>query len=303
MRILIPVDGSACSRNAIRFIAERAEFMGEKPAITLMNAQHAIPELVFQRFGLEAARLVYEEEGRSIIARCAEELAPFGLEAESTVCLDECGPAAASKAAEIGADLIAMGSRGLSAAKSFFLGSASRSVLEHTSLPVLLVREKPLPKKENLRILLAVDGSDYGDRAAAFIADNPGLFGPKPAIDVLYAMPDYTATALQQIDGLTPAKSLATFLEEAEHAWEKAVGPVIDTLQDAGFEARPVKIAGNPAKVIADYAAENSDLIVMGSHGWGTVKSAVLGSTAAKVGAATTLPVLIIRSESDEPLV
>ena len=41
----------------------------------------------------------------------------------------------------------------------------------------------------------------------------------------------------------------------------------------------------------------------MGSHGWGKFKSAVLGSTAAKVGAATELPILIIRSDKDELLV
>ena len=38
-------------------------------------------------------------------------------------------------------------------------------------------------------------------------------------------------------------------------------------------------------------------MIVMGSHGWGRFKSAVLGSTATKIGALTHLPVLLIRIE------
>ena len=72
---------------------------------------------------------------------------------------------------------------------------------------------------------------------------------------------------------------------------------------ESGFDAKAVKRTGDAAEAIAAYAGENADLIVMGSHGWGKFKSAVLGSTAAKVGAATELPILIIRSDKDELLV
>ena len=72
--------------------------------------------------------------------------------------------------------------------------------------------------------------------------------------------------------------------------------PVVDILASAGIEAKPVRRAGDPAGEIARYAAENADLIVMGSHGWGRLKSAVLGSTATKVGALTQTPVLLVPS-------
>ena len=55
-----------------------------------------------------------------------------------------------------------------------------------------------------------------------------------------------------------------------------------------------MKRAGEPAKEIAGYADRNADIIVMGSHGWGRLKSAVLGSTATKVGALTQTPVLLV---------
>ena len=193
--------------------------------------------------------------------------------------------------------------RSLSPVKSLFLGSVSRSVLEHTTTPVLLVREKELPERENLRLLLAIDGSDYGESAAAFIADHPGLFGPNPTIDVIFVAPDYTKMALAEVDSVTPAPTLKFFEKENQLAWENAVTPVLATLRDAGFDAKAVKRTGDAAEAIAAYAGENADLIVMGSHGWGKFKSAVLGSTAAKVGAATELPILIIRSDKDELLV
>ena len=303
MRILIPVDGSTCSRAAVRFIGARSKFMGEKPDVTLLNVQQNIPGTVIEHFSLEAVRSVYEAEGKAIVEKLAPEIEAYGIEPHMAVRIDDCGPAVAKIAVDDNIDLITMGSRGLSPVKSFFLGSVSRSVLEHTTTPVLLVREKERPERENLRLLLAVDGSDYGESAAAFIADHPGLFGPNPTIDVIFVAPDYAKMALAEIDSVTPAPTLKFFEKENQLAWENAVTPVLATLRDAGFDAKAVKRTGDAAEAIAAYAGENADLIVMGSHGWGKFKSAVLGSTAAKVGAATELPILIIRSDKDELLV
>ena len=303
MRILIPVDGSTYSRAAVRFIGARSKFMGEKPDVTLLNVQQNIPGTVIEHFSLEAVRSVYEAEGKAIVEKLAPEIEAYGIEPHMAVRIDDCGPAVAKIAVDDNIDLITMGSRGLSPVKSFFLGSVSRSVLEHTTTPVLLVREKELPERENLRLLLAVDGSDYGESAAAFIADHPGLFGPNPTIDVIFVAPDYTKMALAEVDSVTPAPTLKFFEKENQLAWENAVTPVLATLRDAGIDAKAVKRTGDAAEAIAAYAGENADLIVMGSHGWGKFKSAVLGSTAAKVGAATELPILIIRTDKDELLV
>lgn len=303
MRILIPVDGSTYSRAAVRFIGARSKFMGEKPDVTLLNVQQNIPGTVIEHFSLEAVRSVYEAEGKAIVEKLAPEIEAYGIEPHMAVRIDDCGPAVAKIAVDDNIDLITMGSRGLSPVKSFFLGSVSRSVLEHTTTPVLLVREKELPERENLRLLLAVDGSDYGESAAAFIADHPGLFGPNPTIDVIFVAPDYTKMALAEVDSVTPAPTLKFFEKENQLAWENAVTPVLATLRDAGFDAKAVKRTDDAAEAIAAYAGENADLIVMGSHGWGKFKSAVLGSTAAKVGAATELPILIIRTDKDELLV
>ena len=303
MRILIPVDGSKFSRNAVRFVGSRVKFMSKKPEVTLLNVQYQIPGRVIEQFSLDAVKSVYEAEGRAVIEQMVPELTAHGITPREEVRIDDCGPAVAKIAVDDAIDLIAMGSRGLSPVKSFFLGSISRSVLEHTTTPVILVRDKELPDHENLRILLAVDGSDYGESAAAFIADHPGLFGPKPTIDVLFVAPDFTNMALAEIESVAPAPAMKFFEKENELAWENAVTPVLATLRDAGFDAKAVKRTGDPAEAIAAYAGENADLIVMGSHGWGKFKSAVLGSTAAKVGAATELPVLIIRADQDKVLV
>lgn len=299
MRIIIPSDGSASCREAIRFIGERAKFMREKPVVELANVQYAIPESIIDRFGLEAVCAVYEAEGRAQLAECTKTAERAGLSVETLVLYGECGPSLAREAQVFRADLIAMGSRGLSPAKSFFLGSVSRSVLEHSSLPVLLVRKKGLPERENMRIALAADGSDYGEAAANFIAEHLDLFGPGLTVDVISIAPDYVSLAKNEIDGVSPASAKEFFEKESQSAWENAVSPVLATLTAAGIDARPVKREGDPAEAISAYANENADIVVMGSHGYGRFKSAVLGSTAARVGALSEIPVLVIRLPED----
>ena len=79
---------------------------------------------------------------------------------------------------------------------------------------------------------------------------------------------------------------------------EKVFEPARKILQKVGFKAIESFVVGDPAPSIAKAAEKTSaDLIVMGSHGWGRFKSAVLGSTATKIGALTHLPVLLIRIE------
>ena len=299
MRILIPTDNSTCSREAIRFVGERAKFMPEKPVVELLNVQSAIPEGAMERFGLEAVRAVYTAEGQAQLTESEKTAKRAGLAVSTKVAFGEPGPSVAREADAFKAGLIAMGSRGLSPAKSFFLGSVSRSVLEHTTLPVLLVREEGLPERENLRVTLAVDGSEYGVRAAEFIAANPGIFGPKPAVDVLSIAPDYVQLAKNEVDGVAPGAARDYLARESENVWEHAVTPACRVLDAAGIEVKPVNRQGTPSDEIAHYAEENSDIIVMGSHGYGRFKSAVLGSTAARVGATTKLPIVVIRLPQD----
>ena len=53
---------------------------------------------------------------------------------------------------------------------------------------------------------------------------------------------------------------------------------------------------GDVGDVIAEHAEEEKyDMIVMGSHGYGRFKAAVMGSTATRIAATGDVPLLIIR--------
>lgn len=57
---------------------------------------------------------------------------------------------------------------------------------------------------------------------------------------------------------------------------------------------------GNPVEMIlTESKARNCDLIVMGTHGHGTLADAMLGSTARRVIRRSTIPVLVVRIPED----
>jgi nucleotide-binding universal stress UspA family protein len=61
-------------------------------------------------------------------------------------------------------------------------------------------------------------------------------------------------------------------------------------------------LEGNPAHMLADYAAENEmDLIVIASHGRSGVSRWVMGSVAERIVRTSCVPVLMVRAPGCEP--
>jgi nucleotide-binding universal stress UspA family protein len=70
-----------------------------------------------------------------------EALVPDGIPASGRTAVGEPGPAIVKRAAAANHDLIVMGSRGRGAVRSAFLGSVSHFVLNHTTVPVLILHD------------------------------------------------------------------------------------------------------------------------------------------------------------------
>lgn len=296
MRILIPVDDHPLSETILRFLAARPGLLRKSPRIELVNVQLPMPRAISERFGDEAVSRVLSEEGERVFASLEGVLKELDLAVEKRVLVGERGPAIAAEAERFKADLILMGARGRSPMKTLLLGSVSTSVLEYAHVPVLLVQEMPILEKSRLSATLAVDGSDYGEAAAAFMAAEPEFFGPATHVDVLYVAPDAAERAAgEETDFVTVHDEFMKRTAEWDAEARRATESVVKTLAEAGFDAQAVVLAGDPAQKIAEHASEKSDMIVMGSHGWGEFKSAVLGSTAMKVASETKLPILVIR--------
>ena len=140
-----------------------------------------------------------------------------------------------------------------------------------------------------MKLLLAFDGSEHARRAVEFIVAERGLF-TGAAITVLYV--DFPPP-LRMIGafGVDPGMPPAVPVDPAALA-----APAMDRLRSAGHAVALDVREGDPGLEIAQAATEGGyTLVVVGSHGRGLLRRAVLGSVAAKVLSHCTVPALIVR--------
>jgi nucleotide-binding universal stress UspA family protein len=141
-----------------------------------------------------------------------------------------------------------------------------------------------------MKILLAVDGSEYSQRAARFIAKNIASLSQAPEIHCLYVH------APIPYPGAAKAVGKGAIEKYQREESEAALKVARDELTAAKIDAKCSWIVGDVAEQIDHYVKKNNiDLIVMGSHGRGTLAALTLGSVAMKVLATVKTPALIIR--------
>ena len=140
-----------------------------------------------------------------------------------------------------------------------------------------------------MKILLPVDGSDYTKRMLSYLAAHDELLGASHDFHFLNAVvpvPSYATRFLE--DGV-----LGTFYRDEA---ERVLKPVRAFADQHHWNYRATFVHGYAAMEIARAAdVEKSDLIVMGSHGHGSLSSVVMGSVANAVLARCKVPVLLIR--------
>jgi len=140
-----------------------------------------------------------------------------------------------------------------------------------------------------MKILLAVDGSDYTNRMLSYLLAHKEWANAGHAFTVFYAVlpVPHRAAAFAGPD------LVHGYYEDDARA---VLEPVRALLAEHGIEARFEHRIGHPAAEIAGFAQKgNFDLLVMGSRGHGSLANLVLGSVATKVLASCTVPVLLVR--------
>ncbi len=135
------------------------------------------------------------------------------------------------------------------------------------------------------RILVPVDGSESSDRAIEHAIEMAEVCGAK--IDFLYVA-NINQLAINAclsdaiLDAVTKAGNVIL---------DRALEKVPKEIKSEGFSE-----TGSPAVVILDFAAaENSDMIVMGSRGLGIVKGVLLGSVSQYIVEQAKCPVLVVK--------
>ncbi len=144
--------------------------------------------------------------------------------------------------------------------------------------------------KENMKILVPVDGSALSCKAAAFAADFARMTGG--SIDLLFVsafrkgeMP----TAGQE--RFIPVEQLVSSMQGPDQAFDaakKAIGEDVSVATHAE--------TGNPGERILEFSREHGhELIVMGGKGASAVEGFLIGSVSQKILEASDASVVIVK--------
>jgi YjbE family integral membrane protein len=140
-KLLLPVDGSDASLRAVNRLLALRGWYKEPPQIHLLNVQHALHKDVSQFIAADDVKSYYHDEGLKELAAARAQLDGAGVPYVHHVVIgDLAAETIAHFAREHGIDQILMCTHGRSAVADLVLGSVAKGVLQHTDVPVTLVR-------------------------------------------------------------------------------------------------------------------------------------------------------------------
>lgn len=248
------------------------------------QAQHVVEETLVKVQRVERAA------AERLALRTAEELRARGLGAEPEVGEGRPSQAILDRAAELDADLIVIGARGLSAPGEFQLGSTAHKLAQYAACSVLVAR--PLRRAHPVSVILAADGSRQARRAADLLCR---LALPRWAearvvsvAEATVALPAGEHEAVADVPGVVRR----ALLDAAEaHAAE-----VVERLKGRAAQVRTDVRLGHPAgEILAAAQEHDTDLIVIGARGQTQAEPFTLGGVAQKVVKYAACSVLIVR--------
>lgn len=139
-------------------------------------------------------------------------------------------------------------------------------------------------------ILLPVDGSETCLRAVEYLIKRLQQLRESPVLHLLTVHPPIPYANIASAVG---QDTITRFYREEGEAKLKSARDLLDAAQ-ATYSHHI--IVGDPAEVIARFAAERSiDEIIMGTRGLGAVSNVLIGSVASKVIHLASVPVTLIK--------
>jgi len=148
MKILLPVDGSELSLEAVRY-AVRLVREGLKATFVIANVQeHATLYEVLRAHDPEVLDEVRGEAGVHLLQGAEDLLNQADMEHESEVASGDPAHALVDIIERFECDAVIMGARGMGPLSAAMVGSVSQAVLKSSPVPVTIVRPREEPEAE-----------------------------------------------------------------------------------------------------------------------------------------------------------
>ncbi len=213
-----------------------------------------------------------------------------GVTVSTHLATDEPSSAICARAEEIGADLIAAGTRGHTGIAHVVFGSVAERVARLAHSPVLTAHDdSPAPDKYR-RVLVPSDFSPDADLALAWARVLVEKTGGELIVQHSCDLPALLAGSAE----LDRASILTAIETAARERLASLRGSV------SGCKVETVISHGRPDMTILDTAeSAKADLIVMGTRGRTGLAHIVIGSTSERVLRRSHLPVVTLKTRSD----
>lgn len=289
--ILVATDLGEGSDEVVREAARLAAASGA--ALHLLHAVdlRPAPYLADEAGGIVLAETMREAEAG--IEGQARRVVPEGVAVASRRVVAHVAYRAVRDAAdEVGADLVVLGPHRRWPVIDGLLGSTADRVIRTLGVPVLVLRGPlTLPMR---RMVVPLDLSELARGALDLALGWSGAFGratdptglPGREVRVLHVIPRLFEMEDFPFDRAVVGPELGREVAEALRRVEPA--EALDVRQELLW-------GDDPAGEITRYAErEGADVLVMGTHGYGAIRRALLGGVTSRVARTASCPVLLV---------
>jgi nucleotide-binding universal stress UspA family protein len=287
--IVVGFDGSAPSRTALRYAVTQAR---RKNAPVRVLAAYDYSWQGSRFGGVETLEQIVRQRFQEMVDRAIAELHTIepDLTVSGTAVLGVPGPVLID--ASRTAAMVVVGNRGHGGFGSLLLGSVGAHVAAHARCPVVVVRGTV--DTADGPVIVGVDGSSRAEHTLSVAFDEATRRGSDLIAIRAFQLPVPYGIMAMGTRPFNPDE-----LKQAEAAaLEDSLRPWRDKYPDVPVEALVAQ--GSAARVLVDVSS-NAGLVVVGSHGHGSIAGTLLGSVVLQLLHHADCPVLIVRHDTQTP--
>lgn len=304
-KILVPLDGSELSETIVPYVEQLATGADVKIVLTrvveplIRSAVLDIDQDMEVEFPSQKVNHV-----RDYLVGWKQYFRDRGLAADTLFLQGIAVDSILQAVQMVGADLVAMSSRGLSGLARVLYGSVSSGVLNRALCPLLLTRSpQPQAWKGINRILLPLDTSVRAEKAIAHVTAIAGHHGAEIVLlHVVRTTHQVTSFGDLQTELEEELVSKNLFSQLGEHQKleqireaRRYILKLQNQLRDQGFSARGYLMYGRPTESILTLADEiETDLIAITNLGRTGLAQVLYGSVASAILNSGSYPLLIV---------
>lgn len=312
-KIVVPLDGSNLAEEALPEAMKLAVWLD---AQLLLVRIAELPHLADDTFELELELITKAEtylgEVKQTLAGPATvfQLPPGRIQTQ--VALGRAASQLTELISRNKADLVIMTTHGRSGLARLAMGSVASEVIQHSTVPVVLISPDHTPKTETENQKAVQEPISLGRRAGPLLVPLDGTAKGEAALELATALARQLKTSLHLFEVVEPVipvqyPEMATTFTSDLFIAEDATKSRCDTASEYLNElqqticAKGINCAievrrGLPTQEITGYAREiQAALLIMATHARGRIGQVLLGSVAEEVMRKTHIPVMMVR--------